>query len=93
VLPGTTYFYVVTSINGAGAVSKPSNEVSVITQAAPTCITATNYDHVRAGRAHDELSIARANGSNQVMGLDNIFIITTLKKTGDNYYVIGTCPS
>ena len=44
-----------------------------------------------AGRAHDSLGYALANGSNQNMGLDNVFYQTTLKKTGTNYYVIG-CP-
>ena len=57
-----------------------------------TCFTATNLDHVRAGRAHDSAFFAQANGSNENMGLDNIFITTTLKKTGPNFYVIGTCP-
>ncbi|NRR32425.1 PHA-depolymerase-like protein [Oxalobacteraceae bacterium] len=58
----------------------------------PACITASNLDHVRAGRAHDNLFRALANGSNQNMGLDNIFIQTTLKRTGPNFYVIGSCP-
>jgi poly(3-hydroxybutyrate) depolymerase len=58
---------------------------------APACYTATNYAHVQAGRAHDSGGYALANGSNQNMGLDNVFYQTTLKKTGTNYYVIG-CP-
>jgi hypothetical protein len=58
---------------------------------APVCYTASNYAHVLAGRAHDSLGYALANGSNQNMGLDNVFYQTTLKKTGTNYYVIG-CP-
>ncbi len=33
-----------------------------------------------------------ANGSGQNMGLWNTFTTTTLKMTGPNYYVIGTCP-
>ena len=33
-----------------------------------------------------------ANGSNQNMGLWNVFVTTTLKQTAPNYYVIGTCP-
>jgi hypothetical protein len=33
-----------------------------------------------------------ANGSNQVLSLDNVFIITTLKQTGPNFYVIAWCP-
>ena len=58
----------------------------------PQCYTASNVDHVRAGRAHDSFFIARANGSNQNMGLDNIFIISTLRRTGPNHYVLGSCP-
>jgi hypothetical protein len=57
-----------------------------------TCFTATNLDHVKAGRAHDSTFLALANGSNQIMGVDNIFITTTLKQTGPNFYVIGGCP-
>ncbi|HTD36189.1 MAG TPA: hypothetical protein VK669_01650 [Candidatus Limnocylindrales bacterium] len=59
---------------------------------APVCYTASNYAHVQAGRAHDSVGYALANGSNQNMGLDNVFYQTTLKQTGPNYYVIGTCP-
>ncbi|MBV8642719.1 MAG: hypothetical protein JO225_02245 [Candidatus Eremiobacteraeota bacterium] len=57
----------------------------------PACFTASNYAHVQAGRAHDSLGYALTNGSNQNMGLDNVFYQTTLKQTGPNYYVIG-CP-
>jgi hypothetical protein len=44
------------------------------------------------GRAHDNFFIAAANGSNQVLGLDNVFIITTLKQTAPDFYVIASCP-
>jgi hypothetical protein len=57
----------------------------------PVCVTAANYYHVQAGRAHDSGGYALANGSNQNMGLDNTFYQTTLKQTGPNYWVIG-CP-
>ena len=90
--PSTTYFYVVKSEDSAGGLSPPSPEVSATTQTAPTCFTATNFDHVVAGRAHDNFFLAVANGSNQVMGLDNVFVITTLKETGPNFYVIDACP-
>src|SRR5262245_2775636 len=89
---GTTYFYVVKSRDARGGSSGPSMEVSATTAAAPACFTATNFDHVIAGRAHDDDFFAVANGSDQVMGLDNVFIITTLKQTGPNFYVIGACP-
>ena len=57
-----------------------------------TCTTSSNYAHVQAGRAHDSGGYALANGSNQSMGLNNLFYTATLKQTGTNYYVIGTCP-
>jgi len=61
---------------------------------AGTCsaITASNYAHVQAGRAHDMGGNAYANGSNQSMGLDNTFYATLLHQTGPNYWVIGACP-
>ena len=59
---------------------------------AATCYTATNYAHTTAARAYQAGGYAFAYGSNQNMGLWNIYITTTLKKTAANYYVIGTCP-
>jgi len=87
----TRYFYVIKSENAGGGLSGPSMEVDAKTEAAPACFTATNFDHVVAGRAHDNNFIAEANGSNQGLGLDNVFIVTTLKQTGPNFYVIGSC--
>ena len=57
-----------------------------------TATTASNYAHVQAGRAHDSGGIAYANGSNQSMGLDNVFYTNTLAQTAAGYYVIGNCP-
>ncbi len=88
----TTYFYVIKSEGAGGGLSGPSMEVSAKTEAPPTCFTATNFDHVVAGRAHDNFFFAEANGSNQLLGLDNVFIVTTLKQTGPNSYVIASCP-
>jgi hypothetical protein len=48
----------------------------------PTCTTASNYAHTQAGRAHQSGGYAYANGSNQNMGLWNLFTTTTLKQTG-----------
>jgi hypothetical protein len=91
-LPASTSFtYAVTAVNSAGE-SGASTQVTATTGAAATCFTASNFAHVQAGRAHDSLGHARANGSNQDMGLDNVFFTTTLKQTGSNFYVIGTCP-
>lgn len=56
-----------------------------------TCFTASNYAHTTAGRAYASWGLTYANGSNQSMGLWNTFTFTTLKQTGPNHYVIGTC--
>jgi hypothetical protein len=46
-----------------------------------------------AGRAHQSLGYVYANGSNQAMGLWNVYTVHTLKETAPNYYVIadGQC--
>ena len=91
--PATTYSWTVTDLNGSGVESAPSTPASgTTTGSAPTCTTASNYAHVSAGRAHQSGGYAWANGSNQNMGLWNLYVTTTLKMTGPNYYVIGTCP-
>jgi poly(3-hydroxybutyrate) depolymerase len=82
-----------TTTTTAGGTTTTTVATTTTTTAAPaTCYTSSNYAHVQAGRAHDSGGSALANGSNQNMGLDNTFYTTTLKKTGTNYYVIGTCP-
>lgn len=60
----------------------------------PVCFTDDNYSHVRAGRAHASDGHAYANRSNQDMGLNNVYVRHTLKKTGPGYYVIDDngCP-
>jgi hypothetical protein len=73
-----------------GAVSAPATGTT--TGAAAVCFTASNYAHTTAGRAHQSGGHALANGSNQDMGLWNVFVTTTLKQTGPGTYVIGTCP-
>ncbi len=55
----------------------------------PACVTASNYAHTQAGRAYQSGGYAYANGSNQNMGLWNIFTTTTLKQTGPGYWIIG----
>jgi poly(3-hydroxybutyrate) depolymerase len=80
-----------TTTTTAGGTTTTTATTTTTTVAA-SCFTSSNYAHVQAGRAHDTSGTAYANGSNANMGLDNTFYTTTLKKTGTNYYVIGTCP-
>jgi poly(3-hydroxybutyrate) depolymerase len=59
---------------------------------AAACVTATNAEHVLAGRAHPwAFFMARANGSNAYMGWNNNFGSTTLRQTGQNFFVVGAC--
>jgi len=91
---GTTYSWTVTDLNPGGVESAQSSAATGTTTGGTpaTCYTANNYAHVQAGRAHQSGGYAYANGSNQNMGLWNLYVTTTLKQTGANYYIIGTCP-
>lgn len=91
--PATTYSWTVRAVDangGEGAASAPATGTT--TGAAATCFTASNYAHVSAGRATQRLGMAYAKGSNQSMGLWNVFVTTTLKQTAPGYFVLGTCP-
>jgi poly(3-hydroxybutyrate) depolymerase len=92
--PSTTYSFKVKAYNAAGAASADSNTVTIVTGATVACFMASNFAHVQAGRAHDRGGSAFANGSDERMGLNNLFFITTLKQTGPNFYVVDnlTCP-
>lgn len=90
----TTYSWTVKAVDSSDAEGAASAAVSATTTGTPpsaTCYTASNYAHTTAGRAYVFGGYTYANGSSQFMGLWNIFVVTTLKKTGTNNYVIGAC--
>jgi poly(3-hydroxybutyrate) depolymerase len=91
---GTSYSFQVSTVGSGSVESALSAPVSGTTASGFTCTatTASNYAHVQAGRAHDSGGYALANGSNQNMGLDNVFYTKTLAQTAAGYYVIGNCP-
>jgi len=89
---GTTYAWTVKAVDANGVESPASAPASgATTDASAVCFTASNYAHVSAGRAHQSFGLTYANGSNQLMGLWNVFVTTTLKQTGPNHFVIGAC--
>jgi poly(3-hydroxybutyrate) depolymerase len=91
--PGTAYSWTVAAVDANGAQGAMSSPASGTTTGAPaTCYTASNYAHTTAGRAYASWGYTYANGSNQGMGLWNIYTVTTLKQTAPGYYVVGTCP-
>src|SRR6185369_12870479 len=51
------------------------------TTQAGTCVSASNYAHTQAGRAHQSAGQTYANGSNQAMGLWNTFTVHALRET------------
>ena len=89
----TTYSWTVAAVDSSGVQGTMSASASgTTTGTAAICYTASNYAHTTAGRAYTSGGYTYANGSNQNMGLWNVYTTTTLKQTGTNYYVIGTCP-
>jgi len=92
----TTYSWTVKAVDGNNLESVASTAATGTTTGTPppaaTCYTASNYAHTMAGRAYVLGGYTYANGSAQYMGLWNIYTTKTLKLTGANYYVIGTCP-
>lgn len=93
----TTYSWTVSAVDAAGLEGARSAAATGTTSAGTgggtaACTTSSNYAHTIAGRAYAMYGITYALGSNQNMGLWNIYTTTTLKQTGPSYYVIGTCP-
>jgi poly(hydroxyalkanoate) depolymerase family esterase len=72
-----------------GAAPSPTGGASPTpsTGAGP-CVRASNYAHVVAGRAHHSGGYVFANGSNQSMGLYNVFTTHGLRQTGADYWVL-----
>ncbi|MFF0223776.1 PHB depolymerase family esterase [Streptomyces sp. NPDC004629] len=88
--PATAYTYTVAAVAADGTVGTASSAVTATTTgSAPTCTTATNYAHVTAGRAHTSGGSTYANGSNENMGLYNVFVTHTLKQTSSGHYVLA----
>ncbi|MCX4572688.1 PHB depolymerase family esterase [Streptomyces sp. NBC_01571] len=93
---GTGYHYTVAAVDSAGSVGASSSPVLATTNGyIPKCFTDNNYNHVAAGRAHQSGGYAYANGSNQNMGLYNLYLTHTLEETSDGHYVIADsgCPA
>jgi len=91
--PSTNYQNYVTATKGTTE-SPPSTTITSSTTSGWQCQSwnATNYAHVQANRAYDKLGTAYAKGSDQNMGLDNVFYTNILSETSSNYYIIGNCP-
>jgi poly(hydroxyalkanoate) depolymerase family esterase len=89
---GTAYTYTVAAVDSSGKAGTVSGAVTARTTGSSgsgACFTDNNYNQVAAGRAHQSGGLAYADGSNQSMGLWNVFTVHTLKQTGADYYVLA----
>ncbi|MFE4329381.1 PHB depolymerase family esterase [Streptomyces sp. NPDC056831] len=88
---GTAYRYAVAAVDASGTAGTTSPQVTATTTGGTPaqCFTATNYAHVTAGRAHTTGGHVYANGSNENMGLYNVFVTHTLKESPAGYFVIA----
>ena len=77
--------------------SSTTESRSVTVESAPppsscTEYTDDNYAHSIAGRAYVLYGLTYAKGSNDYLGLWNIYTITTLAETSPGYFEKGNCP-
>ena len=87
---GTTYAYMVAAVDSGGVEGARSAPVSATTSGTvAACFTDNNYNQTVAGRAHMSGGYVYANGSNQAMGLWNVFTVHTLRQTAANYFVLA----
>jgi poly(hydroxyalkanoate) depolymerase family esterase len=90
---GTAYSYTVAAVDSSGAAGPASAAVAASTTGSGggsgQCFTDNNYNQVAAGRAHQSGGYTYADGSDQNMGLWNLYTTHTLKETGADYYVIA----
>ncbi|MFJ2308993.1 PHB depolymerase family esterase [Streptomyces sp. NPDC087846] len=88
---GTAYRYTVAAVDGTGTPGTASAQVTATTAggAPARCFTATNYAQVAAGRARTAGGYVYANGSDENMGLYNVFVTHTLRESPPGHFVIA----
>ena len=88
----TTYHWTVRAVDAGGTDGPASATVAATTTgSANVCFTDSNYALTLASRAYALYGSTYADGSNEYMGLWNIYVNSTLKQTGANSYVVATC--
>jgi Zn-dependent metalloprotease len=71
--------------------SSTTSSTTTTTARNGVCYTASNTAHVAAGRAYSWFGFDYANGSNQYIGYNSSFYITSLQQVGNAYYLVGSC--
>lgn len=91
---GSSHTYAVAARDADGGTGRLSGTVTARTTGGVTaCWTASNYAHVQAGRATTSGGYTYAKGSQQNMGLYNLFVIRTLRESPAGHFTLadGTC--
>ena len=90
--PATLYHWTVKAVAPGGAEGPASAPVAASTTGNPLlCFTDNNYALTLDGLAYALYGYTYAVGSNQLMGLWNIYVNSTLKQTAPGYYVVASC--
>lgn len=85
------------STSTATATASPSTSPSASPSSSSTyttsCYTADNYTQTVDGRAYQSGGYTFADGSNNAMGLWNLYVTSSLEETSPGYYVVvAACP-
>ncbi len=90
--PATLYHWTIRAVASGGAEGPASAIAAASTTGGATlCFTDNNYALTLDGRAYAFYGEAYADGSNQLMGLWNIYLNSTLKQTSPGSYVVASC--
>ena len=90
--PATLYHWTVKAVAAGGAEGPASGVAAASTIGSATlCFTDSTYALTLDGRAYALYGYAYADGSNELMGLWNIYVNATLKQTSPGSYIVAAC--
>ena len=90
--PATLYHWTVKAVAAGGAEGPASGVAAASTTGSATlCFTDNNYALTLDGRAYALYGYTYADGSNQLMGLWNIYVNSTLRQNSPGSYVVASC--
>jgi poly(3-hydroxybutyrate) depolymerase len=88
----TLYHWTVKAVAPGGAEGPASGVAAASTTgSASLCFTDNNYALTLDGRAYAWYGYTYADGSNELMGLWNIYVNSTLKQTSPGAYIVAGC--
>ena len=89
--PATLYHWTVKAVTPGGVEGPASAAAASTTGSAALCFTDNNYALTLDGRAYALYGYTYADGSNEWMGLWNIYVNSTLKQTSPGTYIVALC--